>query len=277
MSDEREVFERAARDMRPEFRARMQALLRAAEETPAADGEPAVIVEVTQGPSPIAARRRIAPWLASAAAVVVVLGGIVAVTRSPEQIDVQSPSSPLVTSPPPPGCEGTSLGTALTTASPIDVFALDGGSFCLERRGGRDVMIVATAAAAPTLDPDVVESGPVEGGSAWYYVFAVPERLPVDVVLDERQQLARTFLHPGARRLLIIESDVAASAPAVTRTWQAAASPGGPFATLTAQGPRPASASAPADGTMPPPAPTGEVTVTASPNGFRATSTSAGP
>ena len=265
MSGERELFDRAARDMRSEFRARMQELLASPDEAVTAeDAERAVVVEVRERPTPIASRRRPMVWLASAAAVILVLVGVLAVTGGPEQIDVQSPNLPIATLPPPPGCEGAPLGTALTSASPIEVFALDDGSFCLERRG-TDGVVIAASAVVPTLDPVVVESGPVEGVDAWYYVFAIPERLPVDVVLDERRQLARSFLHPAARRLLIVESDVAPLAPVVARSWRVAADPGGPFASLSAQGPLPTSASAPADGTMPPPTASGVVVVTASP------------
>jgi hypothetical protein len=239
MSDERELFQRAAREMRPEFHARLTELLdivdtpSAPESSPRGQADPVTVVELARAVP--TQRRRRHGWLLVAAASVPVLIGLVALTRGSADVHVQAPDL-AVESSPRPSCAGSAGGVAGTGSGSIAVFVLDGGGFCMSV--GNDALTVGSGTSVdPTSDPVVIDSGPIEAVGGWFYVFAIPERLPVNVVVDDEGRAATTFTNPVGRRLLIIEYDVDDGAPMVDRTWELSTGDGRPFGSITAQGP----------------------------------------
>jgi hypothetical protein len=250
MNDERVLFDRAARPMRPEFRAKLEDLFELLESDrttePYAERPPSVVIELAPR-KPQAQRPRHRMWLLMAASLVVVVAGLAALTRSNGPgTGVGNPDTRIETD----STIGTAAACAASTAlgqvsvgtGLVLVSSVDDGRFCLEF-AQRQLAIGTTATTAELSDPTyrLADSGPIGQTGGYYYVFAIPENLPVNVVLNEFGEQAEIFLNPVGRRLLIVEADVDVDGAHVTRTWELRTDGDGVFGRLSASGPLPRS------------------------------------
>jgi hypothetical protein len=247
MNDERVLFDRAARPMRPEFRAQLEDLFELLESDPTTEPiderPPSVVIDLApRKPQPQRPRRRM--WLLIAASLVVVFAGLAALTRSngpgtgvgnsDTSIDTDSTIGTAAAC-----AASTALGQVSVGEGLVLVSSVDDGRFCIEF-AQRQLTIGSTATSAEAPDP-LVDSGPIGQTGGYYYVFAIPQNLPVNVVLNQFGEQAEIFLNPVGRHLLIVEADVDVDGAHVTRTWDLRAAGDGPFGRLLAPGPLPRS------------------------------------
>jgi hypothetical protein len=247
MNDERVLFDRAAQPMRPEFRAKLEDLfeLLESDRTPESSPEtqPSLVIELApRKPQPQRPRRAV--WLLMAACLVVIVTGLAVLTRSNgpgtrvgnigtgvETGSTIGTSAACATS--------TSLGQVGTGPGLVLVSSIDDGRFCVDFDQGQ--VAIGTADTGLATSPTLVDSGPIGETGGYYYVFAIPQNLPVINVVNEVGERAEIFLNPVGRRLLIVEADVDLEGPHVTRTWELRTDGDGAFGGLSASGPLPRS------------------------------------
>jgi hypothetical protein len=253
LSDLRELFDRSAREMRPELRARLielyqRSLAETGAEPDITDSVPD-LVEV--GPRPQGGRqpRRAVWWLAIAAASALVFSmAVFSHNRS------QNLSDPEVSSADPEqsGCVGSdAVGTAEIDGDKLLIGLMsDGQTFCIARGQGDDEGdasgVVAGRAGpevAPT-EPELVEAGPGPGTTnTYFYTFAIPDSLPVGDVRSASGKV-EFFTSRVGRRLLIIDSHVDfGSTSEVSHLWDLYGIDGTFLRAVTALGPPSSSAS----------------------------------
>ena len=248
MNDERVLFDRAAQPMRPEFRAKLEDLfeLLESDRTPESspESQPSVVIELApRKQQPQRPRRGV--WLLMAACLVVIVTGLAVLTRSngpgtrAGNIDTGvETGSTIGTS---AGCAtSTSLGQVGVGSGLVLVSSIDDGRFCVDFDQGQ-VAIGTTDTGPATSDPTLVDSGPIGETGGYYYVFAIPQNLPVNNVVNDVGERAEIFLNPVGRRLLIVEAGVDIEGPHVTRTWELRTDGDGAFGGLSAPGPLPRS------------------------------------
>ncbi len=256
MSDERVLFDRAAQPMRPEFRTKLEDLFELLESDrtpePYAQAPPSVVIELApRKPQPQRPRRRV--WLLMAASVVVVFAGLAALNRSNGPgTNLGNPDTRIETDSTigtDAACAGgTALGQVRVGSGLVLVSGIGDGRFCVDFAQAQ-LAIGTTASDAVRTDPTLVDSGPIGQTGGYYYVFAIPQNLPVNVVLNEFGEQAEIFLNPVGRRLLIIEAAVDIEGAHVTRTWELRTDGDGAFGALSASGPLPRSSTSDETGT----------------------------
>jgi hypothetical protein len=202
--DLRNIFDRAALDMRPEFEAQLRALL----DEPRPDlwlvphDDAAVVVDVDHSDEPErrSLARRMWPFLLAAAAALVLF---LAVGRQ------TSPPAP-ATLPPPANCamSAETIGTVPATEVVIRVGMMpDGKSFCLadDATGAPigPISLVTGPEQSAALDQPAITFHTTVAGIARVWVITVPDGMPAERVSSPDMEVV-SFPSRVDRRLLVI-------------------------------------------------------------------------
>ncbi len=246
MSDERILFDLAAQPMRPELVDRLEDLydLLIADPSvltlPPSASDEAIVVDLVPVRDRVPRTRgRRGMWVLIAASLAAVVAGLAVIVRtSGDGSDVvttaveNGPQTDAVT------CStATPLGERRVGDGLVLVAAVSDGRFCLD--AGRQFAVGTTSDSSVATEPHVIDSGPIDETGGYFYVFAIPQNILMDVVFDESGAEAVVFVNPIGRRVLIIEDAVDPASADVQRIWELRSSSGGSFGSLNAIGPLP--------------------------------------
>jgi hypothetical protein len=208
------LFERAGREIRPEFRAHLLELLdetdRTADPATSPTDDSVFLVHVDRASSPRRRRWRPGAWLGVAAGLIVLVG-LVARRASD---DPSTQPSPVTTARPVAECAlvAETLGVVATQTNDIRVGIMpDGYSFCLvdDATGAPlvmpDLVNHGSPDTSPPAEPTIVEFG-VADTTAYFYVVAIPDGMPVASIRAPGDQVL-SFPTRVGRRMLVIDSD----------------------------------------------------------------------
>ncbi len=209
-----ELYERAAREMRPAF---VRELREMVVDIDSLDGvvrrsdDHDMIAHAGPMPPSEHGPRWSRPMMMIAAATVVVAAGMVLVPRNGGN---EVPSAPRESS----TCasQAEQLGVVSTATIDVQVGIMpDGHTFCLVDDGdasslgsepNADLLVNASTGGGPPTEAALVEQGTVPL-TAYWYVIAIPDGMPVASAATEGGPLA-SFPSRTGRRLLVVDSDV---------------------------------------------------------------------
>ena len=213
-SELRDLFVSAEREMRPAFRAQLNALLDPDEVEQQAgdhiDWDQGQLIDVHTDVACDRGPWRAKAWLGMAAAIVIV-GGLLVVSVTTSGDPPADTAVRPVTPPDPCALTATTVGIVTTTTSTVRVGLMpDGASFCLVDDADGTPLIainpvnVVSADASSAEAPQVVERGVLET-TAYYYVVAIPDGMPVASIRSFDGAL-HSFPTRVGRRFLVIDT-----------------------------------------------------------------------
>ena len=247
-----ELFERSAQDMemRPEFRARLVELYEESLDdlqavTPRSASSPDLI-EPASAKSSWQKQRRSRVWLLVAATVVVVVG-LATLERRRSTLTARSGKSVATSEVADRGAcqDPEQLGVVASGAAELRVGLRDDGqTFCLGLNPsigvseGDELPIGLREVVAAPSTPQLLEAGPGPSLTrSYYYLFAIPEYVPLAEVRGENPNPPQ-FISRVGRRLIILDTDVDERSTAkVAHLWKMYSAAGSYLGTLTADGP----------------------------------------